>query len=1067
MVNRVLLKDTFREIKHTFSRFLSIFFIVLLGVSFFAGIKATCPDMKLTADEYFDDRSLMDIHVVSTMGLTILDVGALRGIPGVESVYYTYNMDLTANFYNWDYVIRVFALEDSGSSRYTGINGVYLLEGRMPDAPNECLAEYGHDIFPDLPIGTKIKLKSGTDREAAEDLRNTEFTVVGKIATPYYITAGRGMSGIGGGSVNSFIMVPRENFKLDVYTDVFLTVKNAKEQMCFSNGYKDTVKRVKAAIEDISGEREQLRYDYIMTRAMEKLNEGRDDLAEGEQKQRIELGKARRELKDAGRKIEDGEKEIAESEAKLNKEVRKAKKALRAGYAALAEGEKEYNKQYALFMKVKAQAETEIAAAEAQIAELEAALELLRYRLANDPTLTDVQKAELNAEILAGEEQIAAAKAELEAKKQELFLAEQQLKEARKQLDKGKRQLDKGKAKLAREEKKAREKISDARIELAKAKLDYFAGQNEHIDAKRKTDKDLADARVDIAKAEKDINDLKKPEWYVLNRDENNPGYSDYGEAADRMDAIAGIFPVFFILVTALVCLTTMTRMVDEQRTYIGTLKALGFSKAAIAGKYFIYAALASAAGSVAGVFLGFWVFPSVIGLAYGIMYTVPPMQTQFYVSYAVISIIFAVFTTTVSAWAACYKVLKDTPAALMRPKAPPPGKRIFLERMRFIWRRLSFSKKITFRNLFRYKRRLAMTIIGIAGCMALVIAAFGLRDSISTIGQKQFIELEHRDMIIALENEENSAENVIRIIKNDQRIMEYMPAKEQVVSVSKNNSEVDAGLFIPESAGKFISYKTLRNRVTGKEIELTNEGVVISEKLSSLLSANAGDTITIEDGDHCKGNAMVTGVTEQYAGHSVYITPAFYTNIMGKRPVFNEIITINTGNGAEFENAISTGLMEEDSVSAVGFYRYVKEDFDKSIQSLYYVVLVLILSAGALAVVVLYNLTNINIMERLREIATIKVLGFYNMEVSAYVFWENSILTLLGAALGAILGIYLHKVVVAAAETESLMFGREIFFVSFIWAVLVTAFFMGLVNFAMYFRLKKINMVESLKSVE
>lgn len=1080
MVNRILWKDTFREIRHTFSRFLSIFFIVLLGTLFFAGIKAACPDMKYTADKYYDDNTLMDIHIVSTMGLTDEDAEAVRQAPGVKSVFPTHSMDAIVHMYNWDYVVRVFALENPASSSYTGINGVKLISGRMPQAPNECIAERGHDIYPDLPLGTVMKLKSGTDKYISEDLENTEFTVVGIAATPYYITSSYGMSGIGGGSVNSFIMVPDSNFKLDVYTDFFIAVSGAKEQQSYSAGYSDTVKKVKDAIGNISGTREKTRFDKVVGDATEKLNDSKKELADGEEKQRTKLGEGKTKLDDAKKKIEDGEKKIADNEAAFSKGVKAARKAINAGEAKLEEGEKEYAEKYAQYEEAKQLFNTQfplvqsqIAGLESQIAGIQASIELLNGQL-GDPAFTDAQRADIQSQINEAQTELDEDSAmlgeiqtQLAAQQQALSDAEAQLEAGRKALDEGKKELAKGRAKLSRETKKANKELADAKAALSAGKVEYARGLYSYDISKKNSDKELADARVKIADGEKAIAEIKMPEWYILDRDENNPGYSDYGSAANSLDAIANIFPVFFILVTALVCLTTMTRMVEEQRTYIGMLKALGYSKGAIACKYFVYAAFASAAGSAAGVFIGFSVFPSVIGLAYGIMYKMPPISTQIYPSYAVISIVFAVLTTTLSAWAACYRALKDTPAALMRPKAPPPGKRIFLEHIGFIWRKLKFSRKITFRNLFRYKRRLAMTVIGIAGCMALVLAAFGLKDSISTIGEKQFVELNHCDMIIALKSGEESAEKAAVTVGSDKRILEFMTAREQTVTVLKDGGKQSATLFIPESAQKNKSFKTLRERTTGKEIDLTDGGVVITEKLAVILGVSIGDKISIEDGDHNKALVRVDGITEQYAGHTVYMSPELYASAFGKKLVFSEILTRNTGTGNDFENAIATDLMKDDSISAVGFYRYVKEDFDRGIQSLYYVVLVLIISAGALAIVVLYNLTNINIMERIREIATIKVLGFYDLEVSAYVFWENAILTLLGAVVGAVLGIYLHKVLVPAAEAQSLMFVHDIFPASFIYAFLVTALFMVIVNFFMFFRLRKINMVESLKSVE
>jgi len=861
---------------------------------------------------------------------------------------------------------------------------------------------------------------------------------------------------------------------------IFLTVTNAALKPCYGDAYKDTVEPVKTALEDLSSAREQARYREIVDEANETLSESKAELSDAEEKQRTELLDASEKLKDAQEKIDKGEKEIADNEAKFKKEIAKAKSKLNAGCAKLKKGEKEYNKQNTLYKTAKKQAEKEfpaaeaqIAASETQIAQSEAALNALKYKLANDPTLTEAEKAELAAQIAAGEQQLnaakaqlAAAKKELSARKKELKEAGSKLKESRKLLDSSKRKLDQSKAKIAKEEKKTRKKIDDAKKELAEAKIEYADGRKEYDDAKRDSDERIADAHQKIAEAEEDIREINEPEWYVLDR-ETNPGFVDYGQAADRVDAIAQVFPVFFILVTALVCLTTMTRMVDEQRTYIGTLKALGYSKAAIAGKYLVYAALASITGSVAGVFLGFAIFPTVIGNAYAIMYTLPHIINEFNVLYAVISIVFAVLTTTLTAWAACSKELKEVPSALMRPKAPRPGKRIFLERIPFIWSKLNFSRKITMRNIFRYKRRFAMTVFGIAGCMALVLSGFGLMDSIRSIASKQFDELYRYNMVVLLKDGDDSVRQISETLKNDMRITEAMLAREQSVTVMKDGTEKDATLFIPESAGKLGSFIVLKDRITGKGVAFSDDGIVLTEKLAAKLNASPGDTVAVEDGDHDRRDMRVAGITENYVSHYVYISPLQYTALFGKEPVFREAFAKTAHTDADFEDALSTDLMKLDAVNALGFTTNISRDFKDVIQSLYYVVLVLIVSAGALAIVVLYNLTNINIMERLREIATIKVLGFYDLEVSAYMFWENIILTVLGMAFGTVLGIYLHRFVVVTAEVDFVMFGRDIYYPSYLYSILLTVFFTGIVNAAMFFRLRRIDMVESLKSVD
>jgi putative ABC transport system permease protein len=1077
-----LVKDTGREIRRSFSRFLSIFCIVMLGVSFFAGVKATCPDMKLTADRYFDDNRLMDIRVVSTLGLTDDDVAEIQKIPGIAGIDATYNMDTLVKVNSRDLVIRVISLpmeQILGDSRDT-INRPKLIQGRWPQNENECVTERGKIVNTDMSIGAALSLSSGTDKDIGESLKNKQFTIVGIVETPYYISLERGNAAVGSGKINTFIMIPKTNFKLDYYTDIFLTVKGAIAYQCYEDAYDDAVEPVKIALEDIAPGREQARYKKIMDEANDKLNDGKQELADAEATQKEKLADAMDKINDAQKKIDDGEKELKENESKFNRAIKSAKAKLNKGYADLAAGEKEYKTQYAAFQIKKKEAQAAFAAAQAQIdaaqkeiGKQEAALNALQAALA-DPTLTEEQKAALQAKTAALAAAISAAKAKtqaainaLAAQKKQLSDAEKTLADTRKLLDSSKKTLDKNKKLLASKERAGRKKLNEAREKLADAKDDLAEGRQEYNDKKSESDRDIADAHGKLSDAQKDISEIKEPEWHVLTRD-TNPGFVEYGQAADRMDAIALVFPVFFILVTALVCLTTMTRMIDEQRILIGTLKALGYSKLSIAAKYLIYASAASVTGSIAGLLIGFRLFPAVITNAYAIMYTLPQVITPFNVPLAVISMLFAVLVTTLTAWAACNKELKAPPAALMRIKAPKAGKRVLLERVRFIWSRLNFTRKITFRNIFRYKKRFLMTVLGIAGCTALLLAGFGLKDSISSIVSKQYGEVYQYNMLITLSDEGKDDPDIfMHVMTKENRITEAMLLYDKSYTLRNGKAEKEADLLVPGDVAKLPDFIVLRERTTGKSVAMRDDGVVLTEKLAAQLSAQPGSVITFEDDDGHSFEAKVTGITENYVSHYAYMTPGLYSALFGKAPVYNEAAAKTTNNAQIFEDALSTDLMKHDSISSIRFSTYLQRNFSNIIKSLYYVVLVLIISAGALAMVVLYNLTNINITERIREIATIKVLGFYDNEVSAYVYRENIILTMIGMLAGIVLGIFLHRYIVVTAEVDMVMFGREIAPLSYFYSAALTAAFTGIVNFFMYFRLRRINMVESLKSME
>jgi putative ABC transport system permease protein len=1074
-LKKALVKDTYREIRRTLSRFLSIFAIVAIGVSFFAGVKATCPDMKITADKYFDAYRFMDIRLVSTMGFRDKDIEAIKKTARIEGIAPSYSVDALVSVKDKDIVVKVLSLPtdklNTDDSSY--INRVKLVEGRLPQSPKECVTEKGKMLNGSLALGSKIKLSSGKEKDISESLKEEEYTVVGKVETPYYISFERGTSSIGNGKVNNFIMIPEENFKLPVYTDIFLTVKGARELMAYDSKYENVIKPVKEELDSIADLREKNRYDEIIAEANNKLEDSRKELRDAEQKQRTELKSASDKLEEARKQIVDGEKDLKNREEQFNKTIRESEVKISKGYSDLENGEKDYNDKLQSFNSIKQQSLKEFALAEEKIASAQKEIDKQQVQLNNaklaaaNPNLSSIEKLQIEAGIKAGEQQLAEGTAKLEASKSQLELNKKELSEgeaklissravldaSRNQLDSEKKKLEEGRRKAQAEFDAAREKISSSRDELEKGQRDYDT-------AKKESDEKIAEGYTKISDAEKEINKIEKPVWYVLDRN-MHADFVSYGKAADRIAAIAQVFPVFFFLVAALVCLTTMTRMVDEQRTYIGTLKALGYSKLDIASKYLLYALFASIGGSIFGLLIGFKIFPTVIFNAYGIIYSLPSVITEFNIFYAALSTGFAVVSTTSAAWAACYKELMEAPAVLMRPKAPKAGKRILLERIKFMWSRLTFTQKVTARNLFRYKKRFFMTVLGIGGCTALLLSGFGLKDSIFSIVSKQFDELYNYDMAV------NLKEDKVNTITTGNGVSDYILVRQKSVDAGSKEDEKSVFLFIPEDTEKLKKFITFRDRTTKKPVNLTDEGVVLTEKLSKMLEVGPGDEIYIKDSDNKRLSVKVSGVTENYVSHFVYMSPNTYEKLYGEKPKFQELLAQTTDTSEAFEDKLSKELLKKREVSSVGFTTGISNNFKDMIGSLNYVILVLIISAGALAFVVLYNLTNVNITERLREIATIKVLGFYDNEVSNYVYRENIILTIIGMAFGLILGIFLHRFIVVTAEIDFVMFGRNINPLSYAYSAVLTIVFSGLVNIVMHFRLKKIDMVESLKSVD
>lgn len=1076
-----LMKDTFRQISRSPSRYLSILLIVALGVGFFAGIKATAPDMKVTADKYFDDYRLMDFRLISTMGFNEEDIKAIESLQEIEGVSPSYSLDVLAEFEGNENVVKLMSIpmDKVNTDDNSYINRIKLVKGRLPENAGEILAEHGNGINPNYPIGAKVRFSSGKDEDISEFLKSEEYTVVGLVETPYYLSFERGSTNIGTGSISSFMIIPQKEFKLEVYTDVYLTVREARSVLTYNEEYDKILDPIKDKLKEIGEERAVLRYEEIMDEANEELNKAKKELAHGEKELEEELKKAEGELDNARKQLEEGQKELDKSEREFYSQIRKAEETLKEQEDILANSEREYERNLELFNEKKAKAMEEFQRAEIEIAKAEEELEnreqglnqlkeglnLITDEEERAKTIELIKYGEM--EIQKGKEELLTAREELQAGKEELIKGEKELEAARIAIEEGKEKLKTEWENLEKSKREALSRFDDAKRELSQGREDYEKGYEDYLKAKKEGEEELKEAREKIAQEEEKLKDLKKPEWYVLKRSETRD-YIDYEMAADRIDAVASVFPVFFLAIAILVSLTSMTRMVDEERTYIGTLKSLGYSNMAIASKYLIYAASASIIGSIAGLLIGFKVLPTVIFNAYRIMYIMPDVITEFNFTYGAISTLIAVLSTTMAAWLACRSELSETPALLLRPKAPKPGKRIFIERINFIWSRLKFTQKVTARNIFRYKKRMVMTVLGISGCTALLVTGFGLKDSIVSIVAKQFDEIYNYQMAIELKEgiEKGNGNGVVEFLEKDSRIKDYLLTRGIVMDIGKGNVEKSVNLLVTEDTEKIKDFIILRNRLTKEELSIEDDGVILSEKIAKLLDAEVGDDIYIVD-DNERINVKVTAITEHYADHYMYMSDTLYKKLFDKDVEFQRILAHTTDTEKKFEDSLSQDILKLDNISSVYFTTGITDSYEDMIGSLNYVIIVIIISAGALAFVVLYNLTNINISERFREIATIKVLGFYDNEVANYIYRENVILTILGTILGLFLGVFLHRFVIVTTEIEMIMFGREIRKISFVYSALLTLVFASLVNFVMYYKLKNVNMVQSLKSVE
>lgn len=797
--------------------------------------------------------------------------------------------------------------------------------------------------------------------------------------------------------------------------------------------------------------------------------------------QRQQLAANRSELESGLATVEDGLSQLSQKESELNAGLEQ----ITAGQAQIDAGWIQIQEQENTLAASKAEIEAgeqelekgqkQLKAAKKKLNKAQKEIDSNAETLAAGQAELDANVAKLNdneAQYASGLEQYNSGARQIAENEAKLTSGEQEIAENEAKLADGEKEIADNEKKLADGEKEITDnekKLQDAAKDLKKGEKDLADGKKEYEDAKKDAEDEIAENQQKLNDAKKELEDLEMPEWMVTDR-EDLPEYTDYGDNADRLRNIGQVFPVIFFLVAALISLTTMTRMVEEQRTQIGTLKALGYKKSAIAAKYICYAFFATLLGSVLGMLIGEKIIPYIIITAYGIMYhnVANTISIDYQPGFALIASAASVACTVGATLFASGKELQETPASLMRPPAPKEGKRVLLERLTFIWKHLSFSWKSTIRNLFRYKKRLIMTVFGIAGSMGLMLVGFGIQDSISDIAAIQYRELQHYDGMVIEDSDATEEEHA--------ELFEYMKENEQIahcnrvqmtkISAPKGSSSVSIYLFVPESLSEFAKDVTLKNRITGETYELTDEGAAISEKTASLLGLKVGDMIPLKKGDK-EYKVRVAVITENYMSHYLYMTPRVYEQTFGEKPEYENIVfTMQEDCKDDLEMAGSRILANPGALS-ISYTSSLASQVDRMLSTLDAVILVLIVSAGMLAFVVLYNLNNINITERQRELATLKVLGFYDGEVSQYVLRENVILTVLGIMFGAVFGILIHRYVITTVEVDAVMFGRNIKPLSFLYSGILTSIFSIVVNGVMHFKLKTIDMVESLKSVE
>ena len=1048
-MKNMLLQNTLRSVKKALGRFIAIAAIIALSCAFYSGVKAACPDMKKSAWDYYDKQALADIWLKSTLGFDDGDCERLLENDEFTEGYAGYSADLFVDNGNGSSVVRIMSYSENQP-----LNKLYLTEGRLPEKPGECVADSAPRDKLSFKLGDKLTFHADAGEETEDYLSESEFTVVGLAQSPLYVNFERGASTIGTGSVSAFVYVPEEDFALDTYTDIYLSVGKAHESGIapFSDEYEKIVADAEYLAETLSDSYLSRREEDIRAEADEELFEAREKLADGEQKLadgkaeyndglksyndvREELKTKRDELDDAMKDYNDGLAQLDENQSKLQE---------LADTCPRIDNILKSHKD--LYMKVLPDELLNVLKDIQRIYDdngVEASIsDLLAVYIITDPERDPHSKAAAEAAITGANEQVKAASA--------AALAE---------IDKQRKLLEE----TGKQFEEAEAAIADGEKELADAKHELDDAQKELDDAQAQID----DANKEISDAEADLEDIfKDKKWYVWNRGEWSPDCLSYGDDAERVDSIAAVFPVFFILIAALVCCTTMSRMVEEQRTETGTMKALGFGSGVIIAQYVLYASLASIIGSVIGTIIGFPLLPTIIFRCYQTMYNIPEFEAPFMPLFALGCCGVSLLCTGLSAVYTSAVELTSVPAALIRPKPPKDGKRIFLEKIGFIWKHLKFTSKVTFRNLFRYKSRFFMTLIGISGSTALLLTGFALKEAISCIADKQYDELFLYDAMVIVSDKADADElaEADRAISENELILSSMKAIQETKAIFSDKDSVDSTVFVPENAEDLSGYIVLRDFFNSSPLSLEDGSVIITEKLSQLLGVNPGDEIFIEGAEL---PVKIADIAENYTYHFVYMTKTTYNTLFGEA-VPNTIL-MNTGGLPEenIRDEITSELIACDAVISASFTVDGTDKFRKLISSLDLIVAVIVIFAGALAVVILYNLANININERVRELATIKVLGFFDGEVGAYVYRENTVSTILGIIIGLIVGIFFEHFVIVTAEVDEVMFSRDIPWFCYVMAASAMAVFTIIVNLLLYFKLKKIDMASSMKAIE
>ena len=1045
---------------------MSILAIVLLGVGFFVGIRVTSPNMQKTIDKYFEDTNFLDLDLLSTWGITDTDINYIK--EKGFAVEPSYQIDAIVEG-ETEEVAKVISFDSLSK-----MNKTILLEGNFPKNNNECVIEK-NKYTESYKIGDTIKLND-------DSLKEKTLKIVGIVKTPLNASIQSGTSTKLSRIINFFMYVPKTNFDIDYYTN--LSVDLNTNISSFSDEYKELIEYKTKELKSITEKLKTKRYDEEVKKANDEIKKQEDELTQ-------EKEKYNKEIKKAENQINSALNQYNTNLANLNKQVKDSEEQFENSYKeldknknTLLKNQKELQKQKENFNKTKKDLQNKITELNSSKIKLLKTIEENNVKineLSNEKkSLEELINTGINIE--TNKEKMVTIEKNLNSLNKTNESLNLNLKEIEKNINEINSTIKTTETTFSKNEKVIKEslktievnrkkikdaessvdnKIKNAMIELNNAYNLIIKNKNKLEEEKQEADIQFEDAEIQIENAKKDIEKIKKPTWYVLDR-ESNIGFYQYSQDTDRIANIGEVFPLVFFVVAILICLTSITRMVEEERNQLGTLKALGYSNLQIVSKYVMYALLATLLGSVLGILIGPRIIPEVIYSMYSTMYyNIGKLVNSFNLYHVIVGTVLAITSTLIATFFACYKELKEVPASLMRPKAPRVGKRVFLEKIPFIWKRLPFTKKVTVRNVFRHKKRFLMTIIGVAGCTGLIIAGFGLKDCITVMAPKQYGEIFDYDIELVFKDNAtlNEKKNEIERINKNDKINKTIRVNKSSINIDNIETNQTIQMIVPfDDMTGFIN---LKNRTTGEEYNLNNDDIIITEKLANLLEVDVNDKVVINNDGNIY-DVKIDNIAENYFSHYIYMNIKTYdSNYYNTLLIKTEDLTENE------KNELSNFLRENDMISSITFTQSMSGIFDATMDNFGLVTSVLIVSAGLLAIVVLYNLANVNISERIRELATIKVLGFTDKEVYNYIARESTILTVIGMILGCLMGKVLTLYILKTCELDSVMFATTINLSSYIYSLIITGVFTIIVNITTYFSLKKVDMIESLKSIE